>query len=74
MNASVVVGASATLLLENGARMPSTADEVCAEIRNPAFRIATDLRWGLDCFSFTQGLYPYDEQREMWPRRVLRGE
>lgn len=39
------------LPLANGARMPSTADDDCAEMRKVAFRAAPDLRWGLDCFS-----------------------
>lgn len=49
MKASVLAGASAHLPLAKGARMPSTADEVCAEMRKAAFRAVADLRWGLDC-------------------------
>ena len=51
MNASVLVGVSARSPLAKGAWIPSTADEVCAEMRNAAFRAKADRRWGLDCFS-----------------------
>ncbi len=37
--------------LVKGARMPSTADDVCAEMRKAALRATADLRWGLDCLS-----------------------
>ena len=49
MKASVLAGASARLPLAKGARMPSTADDVCAEMRKAALRAVADLRWGLDC-------------------------
>lgn len=51
MKASVLAGALAPLSLAKGARMPSTADDVCAETRKAALRAATDFRWGLDCLS-----------------------
>ena len=51
MKALVLAGCGMLLLLENGARIPSTADDVCAEIRSAALRLAGDLRWGLDCLS-----------------------
>ena len=51
MNALVLVGGSARLPLANSARMPSTAEEVCAEIRSAFLRAAADLRWGFDCLS-----------------------
>ena len=51
MNASVLAGAEVSLPLANGARMPSTADDVCAETRSAALRAEADLRCGLDCLS-----------------------
>ena len=51
MNAAKLAGAAALLPLANGARMPSTAEEVCAEIRSAALRAAADLKCGLDCLS-----------------------
>ena len=51
MKASVLAGVAALAPLAKGARMPSTADEVCAETRNAALRAAADLRCGLDCLS-----------------------
>lgn len=51
MKASVLAGVALGLPLANGARMPSTADEVCAEMRRAALRAEADLRWGLDCLS-----------------------
>ena len=53
MKASVVAGVALLAPLANGARMPSTAEEVCAETRNAALRAAADLRCGLDCLSVT---------------------
>lgn len=50
MKASVLAGAEVRLPLAKGARMPSTADDVCAETRKAALRAIADLRWGLDCF------------------------
>ena len=47
MNASVLVGVSARSPLAKGAWIPSTADEVCAEMRNAAFRAKADWRWGV---------------------------
>jgi hypothetical protein len=52
MNASILVGASRRFPFANGAWIPSTADEVFAEIRKAVLRAAADLRWGLDCFKF----------------------
>ena len=49
MNASVLAGALPRLPLAKGARMPSTAEDVCAEMRKAALRAGADLRWGLDC-------------------------
>ena len=49
MKASVLAGALPRLPLAKGARIPSTAEEVCAEMRKAAFRAEADLRWGLDC-------------------------
>ena len=51
MKASVLAGASERLSLAKGARMPSTADDVCAEMRKAALRVFADLRKGLDCLS-----------------------
>ncbi|MCC7114321.1 MAG: hypothetical protein IT520_08055 [Burkholderiales bacterium] len=51
MKASVLAGGSDWAPLANGARMPSTADEVCAETRRAAARAAADFRCGLDCLS-----------------------
>lgn len=51
MKAFVVSGCAACMPLAKGARMPSTALEVCAEIRSAALRAAADLRCGLDCLS-----------------------
>ena len=44
MNAAKLAGAAALLPLANGARMPSTAEEGCAEIRSAALRAAADLK------------------------------
>jgi hypothetical protein len=49
MKASVLVGALPRLPLAKGARMPSTAEDVCADMRKAALRAEADLRWGLDC-------------------------
>ena len=49
MKASAVAGVVAAACLAKGARMPSTADDDCAEMRKAALRAAADLRWGLDC-------------------------
>lgn len=51
MKASVLAGATLSSLLVKGARMPSTAEDVCAETRRAALRAAADLRCGLDCFN-----------------------
>jgi hypothetical protein len=50
MKVSVLIGASPCFSFANGARMPSTADDVFAEIRKAVLRAAADLRWGFDCF------------------------
>jgi hypothetical protein len=44
MNVFLLAGAFVPLLLANGARMPSTAEEVSAEMRNVACQSAADLR------------------------------
>ena len=44
MKASVLAGCMRPFPLAKGARMPSTADDVCAEMRKAAFRAAADLR------------------------------
>lgn len=44
MKAFVLAGCAACLSLAKGERMPSTALEVCAEIRSAALRAAADLR------------------------------
>lgn len=51
MNASVLAGVSILDPFSKGARMPSTADDVCADTRNAALRTAAGLRCGLDCLS-----------------------
>ena len=51
MKASVLAGAAVLSPLAKGARMPSTAEEVCAETRRATLRAAADLRCGLDCLS-----------------------
>lgn len=48
MKAFTSLGDLARLLLANGARMPSTADDVCADRRSAALRLAEDLRCGFD--------------------------
>jgi hypothetical protein len=49
MKAFVLAGALSRLPLAKGARMPSTAEDVCAEMRKAALRAGADFRWGLDC-------------------------
>ena len=49
MKASTLAGALGGLSFAKGARMPSTADDVCAEMRKAALRALADLRKGLDC-------------------------
>jgi hypothetical protein len=49
MKAFVLAGALPRLPLEKGARIPSTAEDVCAEMRKAALRAGADLRWRLDC-------------------------
>lgn len=51
MKASVLAGDATLDPLAKGARMPSTADEVCAETRSAALRATADFRCGLDCLS-----------------------
>jgi hypothetical protein len=50
MKVSRLAGALAAMLSENGARMPSTADDVFAEIRSATLRLASVRlrRYGLD--------------------------
>jgi hypothetical protein len=51
MNARVLDGAAALLAFANGARMPSTADDVFADTCSPALRAAADFKYGLDFFN-----------------------
>jgi hypothetical protein len=51
MNARVLDWTAALLAFANGARMPSTADEVFADTCSPALRAAADFKYGLDLFS-----------------------
>ena len=51
MKAAVLVGVVALLPLEKGARIPSTAEDVCAETRSAALRAAANFKCGLDCLS-----------------------
>jgi hypothetical protein len=53
MKAFVLAGESPRLPLAKGARMPSTAEEVCAEMRKATLRAAADWRWRLDCLRVT---------------------
>jgi hypothetical protein len=57
MNSLVLLGILAPFFLAKGARIPSTAEDDAAEMRNPDFREALDLRCGLDCFRFMQKAY-----------------
>lgn len=58
MKASMLSGIDPRASLAKGARMPSTADEVCAETRNASLRAAGDLRCGFDCLRFTTTSVP----------------
>jgi len=51
MKASALAGDVDLAPLANGARMPSTADEVRAQTRSAALQAAADFRCGLDCLS-----------------------
>lgn len=53
MKPSLLAGVLAVAASENGARMPSTADDVLAEIRSAALRLASERlrRYGLDSLS-----------------------
>lgn len=53
MQVSLLAGALASRLSANGARMPSTADDVFAEIRSAVLRLASVRlrRYGLDSLS-----------------------
>jgi hypothetical protein len=51
MKAAVLDRALALLPLEKGARIPSTAEDVCAETRSAALRVAANCKCGLDCLS-----------------------
>jgi hypothetical protein len=53
MRAALLVGAFSIAPFANGARIPSTAEELWAEIRNAALRKAADFRYGFDFFSVT---------------------
>ena len=59
MKVSRLAGALAAMPSENGARMPSTADDVFAEIRSAALRLASvRLRsYGLDSLSVMRQWY-----------------
>lgn len=48
MKAFTSFGDLTSLLFVNGARMPSTADDVCADRRSAALRLAGDLRCGFE--------------------------
>lgn len=48
MKAFTSFGGLTTLALANGARMPSTADDDCADRRSAALRLAENLRCGFD--------------------------
>jgi len=56
MKAVVVAGGSVLGPFANGARMPSTAEDDCAEMRNAALRAVADLRYGLDCLSVMRAM------------------
>ena len=49
MKVFVLAGESPRLPLAKGARMPSTAEDVCAEMRKAALRAEADRRCRLDC-------------------------
>ena len=53
MKPSLLAGVLAVVSSENGAQMPSTADDVLAEIRSAALRVASLRlrRYGLDSLS-----------------------
>lgn len=59
MKVSRLAGVLAAMPSENGARMPSTADDVFAEIRSAALRLASVLqrRYGLDSLSVMRHWY-----------------
>jgi hypothetical protein len=59
MNASLLAGAVPAFALANGARMPSTADDVCAETRNTVLRADSERlrRYGLDSLSVMRQWY-----------------
>ena len=59
MKVSRLAGALAAMPSENGARMPSTADDVLAEIRSAALRLASVRlrRYGLDSLSVMRQWY-----------------
>ena len=51
MKDATLFGVAALAPLAKGARMPSTAEDVCAETRSATLRAAADFRCGLDCLS-----------------------
>ena len=59
MKPSLLAGVFAVAPSENGARMPSTADDVLAEIRSAALRVASLRlrRYGLDSLSVMMRWY-----------------
>lgn len=59
MKPSLLAGVFAVAPSENGARMPSTADDVLAEIRSAALRLASERlrRYGLDSLSVMMRWY-----------------
>lgn len=58
----MLAGADFFLPLAKGARMPSTADDVCAETLSAALRAEADLRCGLDCLSVMAAMVPCNER------------
>lgn len=59
MKPSLLAGVFAVAPSENGARMPSTADDVLAEILSAALRLASERlrRYGLDSLSVMERWY-----------------
>lgn len=54
MKDATLFGVAVLAPLAKGARMPSTAEDVCAETRSATLRAAADFRCGLDCLSVMQ--------------------
>ena len=71
MKPSLLAGVFAVAPSENGARMPSTADDVLAEIRSAALRLASERlrRYGLDSLSVMMRWYSAEHavlKRNLW--------